>query len=384
MGMKSASRPAVANTAFRWRATAPPGAQVFPISLLQVRIPGADPNVLSNLIWEQPGIGMVACNSHGRITTVNIAAKRLAQTNPEGKSLSAAPRIWGEMFDVNGRGIPATEWPWYKALQGETTLGSECRLVWRTGDSHEVLFGAYPIKGTDSRTMGVLASLVDITERNRRELTARADAVLDERSRMAADIHDTLIQGLNAILLQLEAVEAELVEQPVQARQRLRRLRDFARENLVEARRSIWSLSGNCSDEDPAVALAFVAHKLFQGIPIQVELNLEKGGCKLNPQLRLGILRIGKEALTNVLKHARATTVKIELSYDDRFVRLSIFDNGRGFVAAPTSGNQRGFGLFGLRTRAESIGGRLMLQSRPGRGTQVVATIPLPRTANAG
>jgi signal transduction histidine kinase len=104
---------------------------------------------------------------------------------------------------------------------------------------------------------------------------------------------------------------------------------------------------------------------------------MEKSARRLAPEVRLELLSVGKEAMTNVLRHARATVVRIELAYSDGQVGLAILDNGRGFTVVPLSNASKGSGLFALRMRAENIGGKLMVHSKLGRGTRIVATIPL-------
>ena len=345
----------------------------------QENVTGFNTSALLHMFLDKLHVGIVLCNAAGRITMVNQEARQLAQKEPEGEMLSTAPSIWGEMFDTNGRDIPVGEWPWLRALHGLTTSCSEYRLVRRKGDYRDVLFGAYPIPGRQSQTAGVLSSLTNITEHKRREAVLRDDAVLNERSRMAGEIHDTVVQGLNAVVLQLEVADKELGDNFEQGRYRLRRLRKIASDNLAEARRSIWALSKESfPNEDPAVALAFLARRLFEGIAIELRLHMEKSARRLAPEVRLELLRIGKEAMANVLRHARATVVRIELAYSgDGQVRLAILDNGRGFTVVPLSNASKGFGLFALRMRAENIGGKLIVHSKLGKGTRVVATIPL-------
>jgi signal transduction histidine kinase len=207
----------------------------------------------------------------------------------------------------------------------------------------------------------------------------REDAVLNERGRMAADIHDTVVQGLNAIVLQLEAAEEEFLDNPDQALRRLRRVREVARESLMEARRSMWTLChGSFDNEDPAVALESLARKMFEGTNITLQFGLQKRASALPPEVGFELLRIGKESLVNVLRHARASKVRIELVYRPQEVRLSVLDDGRGFVPIPFSITQQRFGLFGLQTRAEHLGGRVAVQSHPGRGTRILARVPIP------
>ena len=189
-----------------------------------------------------------------------------------------------------------------------------------------------------------------------------------------------LVQGLNAVVLQLEAADKEFSWSVEEARRRLRRLPELVRANLAEARRSIWLLSSESfGNEDPAGALPFLAKRLFEDLPIELQFHMQKAIPGLAPAARHELLRIGQEALTNILRHAHATRVRIELVSSDRQVRLSVADNGRGFAPAPTPNHREGFGLLSLRARAEGVGGKLDIQSRPGRGTRIVATVPASR-----
>lgn len=340
-------------------------------------IPGFDPNLLLHMFLKHLRTGIVLCNAFGKITLVNSAARQLAQTDPVGQLLNTASSVWGEMYGIDGRNIPAREWPWMRALRGEITLGSEYRLVRRNGDYRDVLFGAFPIQWRRSQISGVLGSLTNVTEHNNKHVVLRNEAILNERARVAGEIHDTLAQGLNAVVLQLEAADKEFSSSVEQGRLRLRRLRELARANLAEARRSIWLLSSESfGNEDPAGALAFLAKRLFEDLPIELGLHMQKAIPGLAPEVRHELLRIGQEALTNILRHAHASRVRIELVSSERQVRLSVADNGRGFTLAAIPNAGQGFGLLNLRMRAERVGGKLSIQSRLGQGTRIVATVP--------
>ena len=360
--------------------------RLFSVASLDAGANGPFPRSLLQTLLRSAPDGTVVCDGRGAITMVNEGAKRLAQMDPEGKTLKMAPSIWGEMFDPNGHRIPAVEWPCTRALAGKVTLGRECHMVRSDNSSYDILFSASPIKNTCRRTVGSIATLTDITEHKRKELVLREQMVLQERGRIAAEMHDTVVQSLNAIVVQLEAAEEEYLEDPEHARQRLRRVREVARESLADIRRSMWTLSGESfENEDPAAALAFFAQKVFADTSVHLELRLEEAACGLTPKMGLGLLRIGKEALVNVWKHAQATKVRVELNYGKQDVRLSVLDNGQGFLSVPLSSTQRGFGLFGFQRRADSLGGKVVVHSRPRRGTRVVATIPLrlPRLRQA-
>jgi signal transduction histidine kinase len=343
--------------------------------------PGFKTQELLEIFLTNLETGLVVCDAVGRVTLVNKAARQLAQKDPEGELLSTTSNIWGKILDVNGRNIPAAEWPWVRALHGMTVLGSEYRLVQGPGDYRDVLFSAHPIQSRQSQRAGLLISLTDITEYKKKYCLLREHAVLSERTRLAGEIHDTVLQGLHAVVLQLEAAEKEFSQNSERGRERLRRLRDLTRQNLVEARRSIWALSSESfGNEDPGVALECLARRLFEGTPVTLHLHTKKPHRPMAAEVRFEILRIGKEALNNVLRHAGATLVRIELTYSHGWVRLSVLDNGRGFEVDPVSSDLKGYGLFDSRIRAERIGGRLMIHTAPGKGTRVVAIIPPPGT----
>ena len=341
-------------------------------------IPGIDRSTLSRQLIGHLSVGIMICNSRRQITLVNGAAKRIAQLDPVGTSLRSASGVWGEMFDFAGRRIPIAKWPCARALSGETVSELECRLVQKEGRFRDILFGAFPISDDRSEITGSLSSMSDVTEHRRQERAFREKAVLDDRAIIAADIHDVLVQGLNSAVLQLEVAERELTEEPEQASDRLRRVRDIARETLAEARRSAWNLGRESFEsEDPAVALQFLAGKMFNGANVEVQLSLEPEVVKQSSQIRDGLLRIGKEAMANVLKHSRATRVRIELMYREQQVRFVVSDNGKGFISGALSMGKIGFGLLSFQTRAEQLGGRVDVYSRVGHGTRVIACLPI-------
>ena len=205
----------------------------------------------------------------------------------------------------------------------------------------------------------------------------KQSAVLEERNRMARDIHDTLAQGFTGIIVQLEAAEDIFRENAEGASAHILRAKSLARESLAEARRSVWALRPRVLEaSDLAGALRHVANELTKGTRMQVKFSAWGAARRLPPETENNLLRIGQEALTNVLKHAQASMVGVELVFEEERVQLSILDDGQGFDPEfKTTG--RGFGLVSMRERARAIGGELTLLSRAGGGTQVLVTVPL-------
>src|SRR6267143_943432 len=205
----------------------------------------------------------------------------------------------------------------------------------------------------------------------------KQSAVLEERNRMARDIHDTLAQGFTGIIVQLEAAEDIFRENADGASAHILRAKSLARESLAEARRSVWALRPRVLEaSDLAGALRHLANELIKGTRMEVKFSAWGAARRLPPETENNLLRIGQEALTNVLKHAQASMVGVELAFEEESVQLSILDDGQGFdPEVKTTG--RGFGLVSMRERARAIGGELTLLSRAGGGTQVLVAVPL-------
>lgn len=330
------------------------------------------------LILRQIPEGVIVCDGRGTIVLANPALKQLAQLDPEGQSLDFVQSIWGELLDVNGAHIAAEDWPLMRALRGQYTNGKECRLINVGGSCSELVFNACPIHDVSGKIVGAVATLTDIAHQKRAEWQLREEMLEKQRSSMAADIHDTVSQSLTAIVLQLRAVEMEMPTSPEMAQRHLRSAQDVAQDSLRETRRSIWTLSQeSLQGQDLAQALSLLAQQLFTATPVKLKLSLQQEPHSLSPDARRELIRIGREALANVLKHAKATKVRLALLYTSREVCLHVDDNGRGFAAPGRPHATGGYGLISMSRRAESLGGKIHVCSYPGRGTRVVARVPL-------
>lgn len=198
-------------------------------------------------------------------------------------------------------------------------------------------------------------------------------SVLDERNRMARELHDTLAQGFTGIVVQLEAAEDTLRDSPNEAAQHLSRARTLARESLAEARRSVYALRPQALEHKRLPeALRDSARALTADAPLTVHLNVDDALPTLPAQTEAELLRLAQESVTNVLKHAQAQTLDISLMHQNGTLTLIIADNGRGFDPASPS---NGLGLLGMRERAARLGGELNIESQLGKGTKVTCRL---------
>ncbi|HEY3083319.1 MAG TPA: GAF domain-containing protein [Chloroflexota bacterium] len=209
---------------------------------------------------------------------------------------------------------------------------------------------------------------------------AQEAAVIEERNRLAREIHDTLAQGLTGIILQLELAEMSEGD-PAQVRRRITRAIDLARGSLQEARSTIVDLRSEPLDSlSLPQALGRLANETRRDYGLQAEFRGPAAVDRFSARVESALYRIAQEAVANVRRHAGASRVLIELAARDDHLCLSVEDDGQGFdptaVRAGPDG-QSGFGLRGMSERAALLGGELLVESRPGGGTRVEVRVPM-------
>jgi signal transduction histidine kinase len=228
----------------------------------------------------------------------------------------------------------------------------------------------------------IIACLLAIYARNRTRRRRKQEAqrrefeaVLAERGRFAREIHDSLAQGLTSISLQLECVRDEVATAPDKARLHLENARSLVRDSLREARRTVWNLRPLALGEaDLVTALQRFASDLTRDGKIAAHQEIEGRPRPLPLEHENALLRIGQEALTNAVRYSAATRIVLRLRFGDDWVTLNVRDDGRGFDVAERVG--KGFGITGMHERVAALGGSLTIDSRPGEGTEVSATLP--------
>jgi signal transduction histidine kinase len=206
---------------------------------------------------------------------------------------------------------------------------------------------------------------------------------VEERTRIARELHDTLLQSFNGLLLRFRTVHALLSKSPDQARTILENAIDETRQALTEGRKAVQGLR----------AAAIETHEFSEAIKTltgelasdpthsggaEVRLNVEGTPRKKRPLIRDEIYRIASEALRNAFHHAEASRIEVQLSYGEKSFELRVRDDGKGIDPEfLTDGGPAGhFGLRGMRERAQQIGGQLTVWSAPGSGTELVLSIP--------
>jgi signal transduction histidine kinase len=211
-------------------------------------------------------------------------------------------------------------------------------------------------------------------------LQAREAGVADERRRLAAEIHDTLAQGLTGIIAQLQVVTA--TPDPATARTHVERAAALARRSLGEARRSVHNLAPVALDADGLPeALRKTVAEWGERTGTRADFTVTGTAEQLHDEVSATLLRIAEEALANTARHARAGRVGVTLSFMGDEVSLDVRDDGTGFdpAAVPARTRAGGFGLAGMRVRAERIAGFVVVESEPGQGTAVSVRVPFVR-----
>ena len=209
---------------------------------------------------------------------------------------------------------------------------------------------------------------------------AQYQAVLNERSRVGRELHDTLEQGLAGIALQLEAVAGSLQASPAAARQSLDVARQMLRYSQEETRRSIMDLRSQALESrDLAGALSDLAQQTTQGTGAIATVRVEGAVQRLDASHEHHLLRIGLEAVTNALKHSGARQIDILLRFASDATELIVQDDGSGFnIAAQDLGGTH-FGLQGIRERVDKLGGVLHIETAADAGTRLSVAVPVRR-----
>ncbi|MFI6858568.1 sensor histidine kinase [Streptomyces sp. NPDC050421] len=317
--------------------------------------------------WRLPGIAAIALESG------------VAQADAVPKDSAAGWTAFGAVLAVNAVGMCGLAW-WERAADRHTEEREAALEQAREANSR--------LRATLAENAGLHRQLL---------VQAREAGVLDERQRMAREIHDTLAQGLIGIVTQLQAAE-QAAGVPDRWRAHVAAATRLARDSLAEARRSVDALRPQpLETAGLGEALAGIADYWSALNGVTAEVTTTGTPRPMPSEAELALLRAAQEALANVARHARATAVSLTLGYLDDEVTLDVRDDGRGFGtpsapvekgpvtsgAGTAAGSGGGFGLKAMRERIEGLSGTLRVRSEPGSGTTVSARVP-HETAGAG
>jgi len=208
-----------------------------------------------------------------------------------------------------------------------------------------------------------------------REFNAHLEGRINERVRVARDMHDTLLQGFQGLMLRLQIVDEMLP--PGKAKQELEETLETGDQTIVEARNAVHDLrSPTANMNDLAGALRALGQELAAGHSANFRLVIEGPQRELHPIIRDEIYRIAREALRNAFAHSGAGNIEAEMTFGERLFRLRIRDDGAGIPSKVLGGGRSGhFGLAGMRERSKQIGSQLTISSGSGVGTEIELSV---------
>lgn len=219
-----------------------------------------------------------------------------------------------------------------------------------------------------------LFRLRQVTHQVRRQMAAR----IEERERIARDLHDTLLQGIQGLILKVDAAARQMpLQEPF--RQSIAKALDYGDEVMAEGRDRVRSLRGSTESlSDLPAAFQRVADETPHDGAIVFNTVVEGSVRELHPLVLEESFLIGREAVINALSHSQGLKVEVEITYDAKQFRLHVRDDGQGIASAilEQGGRPGHWGLQGMRERAQKLGGQLEVGSPPGAGTEVSLTVP--------
>jgi signal transduction histidine kinase len=219
-----------------------------------------------------------------------------------------------------------------------------------------------------------------------RAMKERFAGVLEERTRLAREIHDTLLQGVTGISLNLQAVLPEVRTSPTTAISTLERIAEMAVHTSREARLAVWDLRPQpLSERELAKAVESVARLALGESSLRLQVSTTARARSVPAHAQGAVLRVVQEAVSNVVRHAAARRVRIRLSFRGACLCVKVADDGKGFAVKRDFRSYTGhWGLVGMRERAKQIGASFSVRSAPGQGTVVTLDVPIAASSKRG
>jgi len=349
-------------------------------------------NRLTQFINAMP-IGVTVLDATGQITYANQASYQLSGINNISELNAEQLAEVGQVYLAGTNELyPTTQLPIVRSLGGETVKVDDMEIH-RPDKIVSLEVSSTPIVDETGKINYAIATFQDITERKQAEklladynrtleqevaeqtLQLLDQNILQERNRMAREIHDTLAQSFTGIIVHLAAAERAMVRDSEQALTHIKTVRELAKTGLSEAKRSVEALRPQLlEDSDLSNALNHIAKQMSSHTDTSTMLKVIGTAYPLPLEVENNLLRIGQEAITNAFKYAKANTIQIELIYQATQLILRVKDNGQGFDKESPCFS-KGFGLLGMRERADRIGAILSVNSQSGKGTEVIVSI---------
>jgi signal transduction histidine kinase len=227
----------------------------------------------------------------------------------------------------------------------------------------------------------MLAARRRLREQAMRRATAEVEfaAILNERNRVAREIHDTLAQGLAATSVHLRLARRQAPPGGEELTHQLDVAQQLVQSSLEEARNTIWNMRSHVLETgDLPQAIKGILDHMAEGSEVSASCEVTGRVRRLAPVIENNLLRVGQEAITNAIKHSQATRILVTLDFAEKQFRLTVSDDGKGFDPAQPRTRSSGFGLLGIRERAKELNAELNIRSSAGAGTEINIIVPLP------
>jgi PAS domain S-box-containing protein len=276
---------------------------------------------------------------------------------------------------VHPADLPAADRATEEAVRDVREFDTGYRLLRPDGSITHIRQLGHPVLDGSGHLVEFIGTVVDVTERKRAErrlrraIRARYEAVLNERARIARDMHDGLLQNVAGIALQLGALLPHVQRAPDAATERLKQILELTERTGREARQTLVGMRASAESTDLVTAVGQAAQSVATQSELTFSFNVRGRARSIRADVCDVAVWIVQEAMTNVLKHAHARGVKLSVTFGTRSVRLSVRDDGQGLVPHEGEVTDAGhFGLVGMRERATTVGARFAVRSTPGRG----------------
>ena len=331
-----------------------------------------------------------------------VEGQRLSHTGSWAWRLSSGDRFWSrEMFRIHGfepadsppptdmirqMTLPADLEVWDRIFESAARDASDFELDSRIrladGSLRYLHIIGHPILDDSGVVVEFIGTVIDVTDRRRAErrlrraIKARFEAVLAERTRLARDMHDGLLQDVAGLALQLRAVLPHVAARPNDTAVTLQRILELAERTSREAREAVVGMRSTPISANLVEAVEHSARAAAAHAPVTVSLTVTGRSRRVRTRLHDAVVGSVREAVTNVVKHANARTVVVVLAFRSRTCRVSVTDDGTGYDVDAHRQLDGHFGLIGMRERADQCGGSLVVKSVMGKGTVVTLDVP--------